>query len=328
MATQNYQRAIKIILQRKQQAMIDAQIRNENLDIPRVRIIQHGLAMTVKKVAQVAFATDPVEVVNKIEGIKAENIQLQRELIFLLNQHGYTADYLDIKYTCPLCEDTGYVNGGKCRCLKQLISELIADDFKGSLNQNIQSFIDFNLKYYSEIPEQRTGISPKQTMGEILEFTKMYAEKFTITSRSVLMIGDTGLGKTHLSLSIANEVTKHGYIVLYFSAPDLFRALQDEYFGKSTASANTMRSILEADLLILDDLGAEFDSQFNNSSLYNIVNSRLNQNKPMIINSNLAPADIERRYTSRVASRLMTLFQCLKFCGKDVRQIKLKNNEL
>ena len=83
----------------------------------------------------------------------------------------------------------------------------------------------------------------------------------------------------------------------------------------------------KADLVIIDDLGAEIENQFNTASLYNIVNTKLNAKQPVIINTNLVPKELERRYSSRVASRLMTMYQCLKFVGKDIRLIKLKNGE-
>ncbi|MEG2813961.1 MAG: ATP-binding protein, partial [Oscillospiraceae bacterium] len=145
---------------------------------------------------------------------------------------------------------------------------------------------------------------------------------------SILMMGETGLGKTHLSLSIAEEITRMGFVAMYSSALDLFRTLQNEYYGKGEQGKNTMQTILQADLVIIDDLGAEFESQFNVSALYNIINSRLNVNKPIIISTNLNSQQIELKYSNRVASRVLTLYKCLKFVGKDIRQIKLKSNEL
>ncbi|MEG0895115.1 MAG: ATP-binding protein, partial [Oscillospiraceae bacterium] len=153
---------------------------------------------------------------------------------------------------------------------------------------------------------------------------KLYAEGFSLNSHSVLMIGNTGLGKTHLSSAIAKKVSQNGFSVMYVSYLDLVRNLQSEYFGKS--DGNTMSKVLDADLLILDDLGVEFDSQFNISALYNIINSRTN--KPTIINTNLTAAELEKKYSQRIVSRLLTLYKCLKFTGVDVRYLKLKNHEI
>ena len=89
-----------------------------------------------------------------------------------------------------------------------------------------------------------------------------------------------------------------------------------------------MQALMDARLTIIDDLGAEIENQFNVSDLYNLINSRLNLNRPVIISTNLMPKELERRYTNRIASRLMTMYKCLRFVGKDVRQIKLRNNEL
>ena len=92
-------------------------------------------------------------------------------------------------------------------------------------------------------------------MEEIYSFCKAYACQFEPNSPSILMMGPTGLGKTHLSLSIAAEVIGKGYAVMYASAPDLFRQLQEEYYGKGIPGKDTMDMLLKTDLVILDDIG-------------------------------------------------------------------------
>lgn len=331
MASENLQKALKIISDRNIQAKLVAQQRYSDIliEIPRVRAIYQELAKTCSKLSNVVFANNSgaENASDKINQIKIENLNLQKELGLILQQNNYDINYLEPQYYCNKCEDTAFISGNKCSCLKELITEISVRDFNNSMNFSPLKFDTFSLDYYSEDIDLRTGISCKKTMGDILEFCKQYSEKFHENSPSVLMMGETGLGKTHLSLSIANTIMLKGYTAMYSSSLDLFRILQNEYFGKSDVNRNTMNTILEADLVIIDDLGAEFDSAFNCSSLYNIVNSRLNVNKPTIINTNLVPSELEKRYTKRVASRLMTLYKCLKFTGKDVRQIKLRNNE-
>lgn len=331
MATENIKRALKIILERNQNArFVSQQHYNKILDeIPRVREIYKQMAQTGLKVSNIVFSNDTSQkdIVDIIENIKVENLNLQKELKLLLHQNGYESDYLDTNYTCSDCEDTGFINGYRCKCLRMLITDIAVSEFNSSSNLAPLSFNTFSLKYYSNEPDSR-GISPQKTMENIMGFCKQYADKFSKTAPSVLMIGETGLGKTHLSISIANAVIKRGFNAIYSSSLDLFRILQNEYFGRSDGDKNTIQTILDADLVIIDDLGAEFDSAFNSSCLYNIVNSRLNANKPTIINTNLVPSEIEKRYTTRIASRLMTLYKCLKFTGRDVRQIKLTNNEI
>lgn len=328
MATESFKKATKILSQKQQKAKVEANLRKLEVyeKIPYLKNLSEQLAQTSLKLTKMIFSGDD-NVNQAVEQIKNENLKIQQEQREILVANGYPFDYLEIKYSCNKCKDTGYVKGLKCQCLKELITELNVYQFNQSTNVTPKTFEMFSLNYYSEVASDR-NVSPRKHMGEIFEFCKAYAYQFTKNSPSVLMMGETGLGKTHLSLSIANVIMRNGYVALYISALDLFRMLQNEYYGKGDPDKNTMQTVLDADLVIIDDLGAEFESQFNNASLYNIINTRLNSNKPTIINTNLTANEIERRYLSRVASRLMTLYKCLKFVGKDIRQIKLHNNEI
>ena len=81
--------------------------------------------------------------------------------------------------------------------------------------------------------------------------------------------------------------------------------------------------MINCDLLVLDDLGAEMATTFSKSALYNLVNTRLLCKKPTIINTNLTIKEIETRYTARVASRLIGNYNANKFLGEDIRQQKI-----
>ena len=80
--------------------------------------------------------------------------------------------------------------------------------------------------------------------------------------------------------------------------------------------------MLETDLLIIDDLGVEFSTQFTVSCVYNIINSRILSRKPTIISTNLTPRELEDKYTQRITSRIIGGFVSLRFIGRDIRQIK------
>lgn len=331
MADESIRRALKIISDRRQAAVIEAKERYDRVlsEIPRVREIYAKLAETGLRISQIAFtnAEGSADAADKIAHIRAENMELQRELHITLQENGYPSDYLEPHYTCDACEDTGFVESKRCTCLSQLATKLRVEAFSDTINLTPYSFDKFLLKYYPDEPDGR-GSSPAKKMADVLSFCKQYAERFSLNAPSVLMVGDTGLGKTHLSLSIANVVIQRGFNVVYVSALEVFRKLQGEYYGRGDGEQSALQTIIDADMLIIDDLGAEFENNFNPSSLYNIVNSRLNAERPTIINTNLSAAELEKRYGQRVASRLMTLYKCLKFAGRDVRQIKLRSNEL
>ena len=152
-----------------------------------------------------------------------------------------------------------------------------------------------------------------------------YARHFSPTSCSILMLGATGLGKTHLSFAIAKEVIDQGYGVIYGSVQNLIQQLEKEHFGRANGESHTEQMLLNCDLLILDDLGAEFSTQFSVSVIYNLVNTRLLTEKPIIVNTNLTIAELEKQYTGRVVSRMIGSYKVLPFVGRDIRQLQLQN---
>lgn len=322
-------RAVNEIEQRRQNAIFESRARETEIfeKIPAVKQISLQLSNTSAELSAAIFSNQG-DVQQKINQIMQKNVRLQYELKDLLTKNGYSDDYLDVKYTCDKCDDSGYIEGMRCECLMKLINQYNIDNFNQENNvmPNVE-FGNFSLGYYSSEKKDR-GKSDREIMADILQNCQQYAEHFNEKSKSVLMIGGTGLGKTHLSLSIAKEVMKRGFTALYVSAPDLFRKLQNEYYGKGEAGVDTMDILQRANLVIIDDLGAEIENQFASSALYNITNRRLNAEKPTIISTNLSLKEIETRYSDRVASRLMTMYRCLKFIGTDVRQQKLKRHEI
>jgi len=319
----SYRLAMKEIGERRERAQKEHSRRcREAAADPRAKELMSRLSRTGSSIVQ-AVSAGPENCQARIQAVMRENLSVQRELRGILEEMGLPGDYLEVPYTCKSCGDTGYVSGKKCACLRELIAKYNAEAFNEASHVTLTSFESFSLRYYPTEPAP----SPRQTMSAILDFCKAYAGSFTPHSPSVLMIGETGLGKTHLSLAIAGKVMEKGLPVAYASAPDLFRKLQNEYYGRG-GGEDTLQTLLDAALLIIDDLGAEIENQFNVSALYNIVNTRLNAGRPVLISTNLPPKELERRYTDRVASRLLTMYKCLRFSGRDVRQIKLRSSEL
>ena len=260
-------------------------------------------------------AADAKEYIQKLSEINLE-AQAQRRL--LLKSNGFPEDWLDVHYTCKKCEDKGFVSGIMCGCFKELLKSIEYEKLCSKLPVGNCRFDNFKLDYYPD----GAGTSPKKRMESVLNYCKAYAADFSRRSPSLLLYGKTGLGKTHLSLAIAGNAVEEGYGVIYSSAQNLFNKLEKDKFGK--ADANTEEAILDCDLLIIDDLGAEFTTQFTVSALYNIVNSRELESKPTIISTNLMPEQLTKAYGERIASRILSNYVMLYFDGSDIRQIKTR----
>lgn len=225
----------------------------------------------------------------------------------------------DTEYDCDKCRDTGLIDGKYCDCVKKAATELLLKDLSKTAPIGECRFENFDLSFYPDT-ETENG-NPKKRMTDVLKLCREYVESFEPNSaKSLLFMGNTGLGKTHLSLAVAYELILRGFDVIYGSAYNLFAKMESEHFGEHSDSSYT--KAVTCDLLIIDDLGGEFVSPYIQSLVYNIINTRLLAHKPTVINTNLSMADINSVYTPRVASRLLGDYTAKRFLGNDIRQQK------
>ena len=256
--------------------------------------------------------------------LSQKNLEAQDKRRALLSSVGLPEDYLEVKYTCPLCKDTGTHGGYYCRCYLDLLKKAAKDELGVSASMEKCTFDSFDVGYYSDETDSAYGVSPRLIAQGTLRFCQKYADEFSRSSRNIIMTGKTGVGKTHLSLAIAGRVIDRGFDVYYASIHKIMDALQKEQFSRERIEESINDRLFESDLLVIDDLGAEFSTQFTVAALYNIVNTRLNASLPMIINTNLTLGELEERYSQRVASRIIGGSERALLIGSDIRQ-KLSN---
>lgn len=261
--------------------------------------------------------------------LKDKNLKLQEELKSLLRGAKLPDDYLEIKYKCDKCKDVGYIDGVMCDCLKDLVKKISYDNLNKLSPLSLSTFETFNINFYPD-RNSNDGVNIKMHMEKIFDFCKNYADKFKLNSQNLFMQGATGLGKTHLSLAIANRVMSYGYNVIYVSTPNIISRLEKEHFNYNFQEDVTEKYLMECDLLILDDVGTEFQTNFSSSIIYNIINSRIMYKKPTIVSTNLSLKEVQSAYSKRLVSRIMGNFKRLFFLGSDIRQLsyaKNKNND-
>ncbi len=256
--------------------------------------------------------SDPAE----MRKLRQQADALAAEKKVLLEKNGVT----EILYDCSACRDTGYINGKICDCVKRIAAELAIAEMNEEMPLKSSRFEDFDLKYYPDKTD-RDGVNPKRRMTAIFTMCREYADRFDPhTSPNLLFLGQAGLGKTHLTLAIVSELIEKGYLPVYGPAENLFGRIEREKFAGENRGAYDL--MVNADLLVIDDLGAEMATSFTRSALYNLVNTRILSRKPTVINTNLTMREIEERYTARISSRLIGNYQAYKFIGEDVRQKK------
>lgn len=272
---------------------------------PRINEIDSQLARIGASLLSFAMRGDNIE----LEKCKKESQALTEEKNSLLEKAGVK----DKQIFCKVCADTGYVSGKLCECIKTVAKELAVKQLSDSMPLNSVGFDKFELRYYPENAQEK--------MEKILDFSLDYANNFSLKSENLLFMGKSGLGKTHLSLSIVKSVTEKGFNVVYGSAQSLFSAAEKERFSYS-GDTEKLDQIMEADLLVIDDLGTEFMTNYVQSLFYDIVNSRLLKSLPTVINTNLSFEELESRYTPRITSRLIGEYTVKNFTGNDIRVLK------
>jgi len=253
-----------------------------------------------------------------IDRARAEAHALNRRKLDLLHNAGLGTSELSNAPLCGKCGDSGFVGAAPCVCFDEEYKRQQSRELTAMMKGGLHDFRDFDLGLYSDEEDEALGISPRENMRNNLYILKEYAASFAPGQRGLALIGDTGLGKTFLSGCIAGEVSARGYSVAYESAYVIFSLLEDQKFGRGGDEDKTKR-FFECDLLILDDLGCEMPGAFAAAALYNLVNTRLLNRRPAIINTNLTLAELRTRYSPQVYSRIAGEYDVVFLFGQDVR---------
>ena len=292
---------------------------------PKLERLDRQLQQTMAQLVAAALrqGEDPAQAVR---AVKEENLAIQQERAVLLGALGLPEDALDDKPACPLCGDTGWQGAKMCRCLRELCAREQIAELSKLLDLGEQSFDTFRMDYYSQTPWPG-GTSPRENMELVYEVCLNYAQKFgRFPICNLFLTGAPGLGKTFLSACIARTVSEKGHSVVYDTAGNIFAQFEARKFQRDSADGQEARDetrrYLNCDLLILDDLGSELVTQFTQSALYELVNSRLVGEKHTVISTNLTLEEAARRYPPQIASRLEGEYHALHFFGDDIRLLK------
>lgn len=288
---------------------------------PRLREIDSQLRKTSARVMAACFRKGE-DTQQAIEQLKKENLALQQERAWILESNELSPDDLADTPICPDCGGTGYVGAVMCGCLRELCRQEQKKELSAILGGK-ERFEHFRLDVYPDTVDPALGVSPRTLMQCILQSAQHYARTFSPASGSILMLGATGLGKTYLSACIARVVADRGFSVTYETAIRAFADFESARFGSRAEDApDPTRRYFACDLLILDDLGTEMTTQFTVSALYQIVNTRLLENKATILSTNLPAAELDRRYGAQTASRLLGSYELYQFRGNDIRRMQ------
>ena len=250
----------------------------------------------------------------------------------LLTEAGFPEDYLEMQFQCPLCEDTGFVNGRRCKCFKAAFINLLYGDsaLRNALEK--ENFNTFSYDYFSkDITDPLTGLTSYETIQIAVETAKEFISGFGLSdseTRNLLICGNTGVGKTFLTNCIAHELINAGHGIVYLSANELLKILEDYKFRRNdTDDFETVyeryTSVYDCDLLIIDDLGTELTNKVTVTELFELLNKRQLQHRSTIISTNLSMQHIKETYSERIFSRIASSYDYIRLFGEDIRLKKL-----
>lgn len=253
--------------------------------------------------------------------------KLEQDKRDLLISLGKPANYLDEIYNCPKCHDTGFIGQQKCSCFKKIAIDLV---YRDSNLKNIikdENFDTFTYKWYDDtVIDPRFKTTARKNMEKVYGIVRKFVSNFDKEFTNLLITGNTGVGKTFLTNCIAKELLDSSHSVIYLTAIEFFESFESRDFNKDRDNVVDTQYFLDADLLIIDDLGTENSNSYTNSRLFYIINERSIRKKPMIISANLEINEIGDRYSERVFSRLLSSYKLLGLFGQDIRILKRNNH--
>ena len=262
------------------------------------------------------IAAEPERAAEFNRELKLKFLELTNMKNSLLEKYSIPKDYKEQRFECVKCEDTGYTPDGKrCKCFEQSIIDEAFGRKEHFETLKKENFSSFKLEYY---PEEIDGLKPRETAKKSAGRAKRLCENFDNETKGLIFIGEPGLGKSFLSNCIEGNLRRRGKTVLSVRAVQLFKLMEDYKFGREE-DYEYLRYIYESDLLIIDDLGTENDSQLNSSFFDEIINDRILHNKKTVISTNYGIEELRNRYSTRFISRLAEYFIVSFLYGRDIR---------
>lgn len=241
----------------------------------------------------------------------------------VLEKIGLTEAEYEPKWDCPICEDRGYIRPGvPCSCQQRYRREAtflmsgIPEEYR------YKTFDNFDVAYYTN----------PQDMRDKVERCKNFVTQMALgkTMGNLILRGDVGRGKTHLSVAIANAAIACGLTVVYRHVDDLLDLIRLYKFDRDQDAAETKRVldlIHQCDLLILDDLGSETVSDFAVNELTRIIEDRNLHNKPWIVSTNISLDNFEKRYDPRFTDRLIEKATIFRLEAPESIRIQLREQK-
>ncbi len=304
---------------------------------PRLGEVLHELSGLAAELASTLLKGGSVGQVNAAyQSIYQRQAALMQERNRILAKLGADTSYLEVWWDCPACknegwipaelhEDGSFVPAKRCECL---IREEIEDVLKAA-------GIDGPLREWTFVAWDINRVFPEEVrpyMQKVKEFCEKWATDVAQGARreNLIFVGNPGVGKTYMSAAVANLVALSRKTVVYMSMNGYLEFVRaNRYDSADNGQGNaTIRRVMDADLMIIDDLGAERRTEWSGVELFELLNFRINMGKPTVISTNIEPREISEVYGVRLESRLLGNFDIIQFKGEDIRLSKYRERPI
>ena len=269
--------------------------------------IEQELRKTTAELSKFEIGTKEEQELRK----KYKQIQKKKEQI--IEKLGVRLEDLTPKFECPLCNDTGFVNGNICKCLQKNVQQRLKQE-SGLANNKLHSFKESN----NEI------VSQNETLTKAYKIAQQFVNTFPNNNpKNLVFVGNVGKGKTFLAECIANEIMQKNFYVVYVTTFELNNLVIKTMDLFADNRDELLSPLLECDLLIIDDLGTELANAFTVSQLFLCLNERILRKKSTIISTNLGIRQLHDTYSERIFSRILSNYIMIHLFGDDIR-IKIR----
>ena len=290
--------------------------------IPELKVLEDEMITESAKLAKDSMFISDEAYAKAKEALDKKRTELAYKRKELLIKNGYDKDYLSKIYSCPLCKDTGFVNGNKCECFKSIAARQIYSNPAYMMADKTADFKHFREDYYKDNTPNGSDDSGKNALDAYSKLKNM-ADNFDTQAHNFVIYGGVGVGKTFLASCLANALIKDGRSVVFLTAFRFFDIFEKYTFHRDEADENTSipstEPLFDCDLLVIDDIGTEVSNSFTTSKLFDCLNERILSNKATVISTNLSPALIKATYSDRIFSRLVGSYSLLNLVGEDAR---------